>query len=242
MNAADDYPDLARLARLAQIDPHAHAGMRQATEALAELERLRATVNPAQDDYPLLDWQGQSKSPDEQGLSEEIVAALAELDRLREENTRLRAAATDEQLTWLSTNTRSGWWNDEGSVMVIFRPGECEISWYAECGIEAVAGETYASAVEEAMRSVQADLDEAAAGRSTGNPTPPEGSEHEFKRCQQNLAIRARFPDLLCECGHTFKRHDPEDGKCDSHAMFGVGVCWCGRSAGGSTQPEGTQP
>jgi hypothetical protein len=90
--ARDTYPDLARLAQLAQIDPHAHAGLRQAGPALAELDRLRATVSAARDDYPLLDWQGQSESPEERKLGDEIVAALAELDLLRAENTQLRAA------------------------------------------------------------------------------------------------------------------------------------------------------
>jgi hypothetical protein len=57
-------------------------------------------------------------------------------------------------------------------------------------------------------------------------------------RSEQNRHIRQRFPNLLCECGHTFARHDPDDGACDSRDMFAFDVCWCGRRAATSVYIE----
>ncbi len=39
-----------------------------------------------------------------------------------------------------------------------------------------------------------------------------------------------RWTQGLCPfCGHEWRRHDPDDGKCDSHSEESMGVCRCGR-------------
>lgn len=30
-------------------------------------------------------------------------------------------------------------------------------------------------------------------------------------------------------CGHYWRQHDPEDGRCDAHSITEPGVCQCGR-------------
>jgi len=42
---------------------------------------------------------------------------------------------------------------------------------------------------------------------------------------------RSAFPDVICSCGHAYRQHDPEDGKCDAHSAVAgeFGVCCCGR-------------
>jgi hypothetical protein len=39
------------------------------------------------------------------------------------------------------------------------------------------------------------------------------------------------WPATCQLCGHEWRRHDPEDGKCDAPHLTEAGVCWCGRDA-----------
>jgi hypothetical protein len=42
-------------------------------------------------------------------------------------------------------------------------------------------------------------------------------------------AERATLRETCPFCGHLWRQHDPEDGKCDSHSDEKIGVCECGR-------------
>lgn len=43
------------------------------------------------------------------------------------------------------------------------------------------------------------------------------------------LAERQQAIDTCPLCGHLWRQHDPEDGKCDSHSGEVIGSCECGR-------------
>jgi hypothetical protein len=47
---------------------------------------------------------------------------------------------------------------------------------------------------------------------------------------QADLARLTREKETCPICGHLWRQHDPEDGKCDAHSAEGIGVCKCGRS------------
>jgi hypothetical protein len=52
----------------------------------------------------------------------------------------------------------------------------------------------------------------------------------EYARLEADLARLTREKETCPICGHLWRQHDPEDGKCDAHSAEGIGVCKCGRS------------
>jgi hypothetical protein len=46
------------------------------------------------------------------------------------------------------------------------------------------------------------------------------------------VGVEQRLDEALATClfcGHLWRQHDPEDGKCDAHSRTEIGVCRCGR-------------